>query len=588
MSQPLNPFPTKMTSRRVRGTVPAIFFATLAICLSSAAAASAGEPIFPQVSAGLSHTCGLRATDGSLKCWGGVGFNYGEVTVPADLGAVKQVSAGVSDTCAIKSADDTLTCWGGIDLDYGQATVPPGLGAVKQVSAGIYITCAVKSADDTVACWGGRLPGAGQIDPPGGLGAVKQVSAGLLHACAIKSADDTVVCWGGGMTDTGQSTVPAGLGAVKQVSAGPFHTCAVKALDNTVVCWGAETGSSAHGQSAVPTDLGAVKQVSAGGFHTCAVKAADSAVACWGAVNTSYANADYGQTTVPAGLRQVKQVSSGFDHTCAVKANATITCWGGDVHGYGQNAVPDVEFPSLSGSVVNFGDSNGLDFGDVTAGQRSAVISIPILSKSLAPDAALTVAQVAFTTSPPFGSYSIISQNCTTATLADGDYCVVRVRFTPKIWQRDEVTASLTITDDSPAGTHTVPLTGTALAPSSFVLQNFSWVPALGGPGGNFYWEASESAKVTITLAQPVTTVVTVKKGKKKTKKSVTKVQPVPIVANRASGLPTSDGVITTLPTFVWDGKVNRKPAARGTWTVTITAVGPHGKATLSRPMTIG
>jgi len=538
---------TKMTSRRVRGTVPAVFFATLAICLASAAAASAFAP-FPQVSAGLAHTCGLRLTDGFLTCWGGVGLDDGQVTLPNDLGAVKQVSAGAYDTCAIKSVDSTVACWGAQELghDKGQVTVPDGLGAVKQVSAG------------------------------------------FLHGCAVQSADDSVACWGGGMYDVGQATVSSDLGAVKQVSAGFFHTCAVKAVDNTVVCWGAETGTYAHGQSAVPASLGAVKQVSASFFHTCAVKAVDNTVVCWGAVNTASGNADYGQTSVPADLGQVRQVSAGVYHTCAVKTNAAITCWGATGYDWGQTEVPESDFLSLSGSIVNFGDSNGLDFGDVTAGQRSAVISIPILSKSTAQGAPLSVKTVAFTTSPSSDSYSIVSQNCTTAPLDDGDYCVVRVRFTPKIWQREEVAASLTITDDSPAGTHTLPVTGTALAPSSLVLQNFSWVPGFGGPGGNFYWETSESAKVTITLNQPVKTVVTVKRGKKKTKKTITTVKPVIIVANRASGLPTSNGVITTLPTFVWDGKVNRKPAAKGTWSLTITAVGPHGKATLSRPMTIG
>ena len=61
---------------------------------------------FQQVSAGVDHTCGVRA-DGTLACWGR--NDYGEATPPS--GAFQEVSAGYAHTCGVR-ADGTLVCWG--------------------------------------------------------------------------------------------------------------------------------------------------------------------------------------------------------------------------------------------------------------------------------------------------------------------------------------------------------------------------------------------------------------------------------------------------------------------------------------------
>ena len=57
-------------------------------------------------------------SDGSVACWGGGIF--GEATPPA--GSFDSVSAGFSHTCGVRS-DGSVACWG--DDDHGQAT-PPG------------------------------------------------------------------------------------------------------------------------------------------------------------------------------------------------------------------------------------------------------------------------------------------------------------------------------------------------------------------------------------------------------------------------------------------------------------------------------
>ncbi|MEI6447028.1 MAG: hypothetical protein WCO96_03995, partial [Actinomycetes bacterium] len=194
------------------------------------------------------------------------------------------------------------------------------------------------------------------------------------------------------------------------------------------------------------------------------------------------------------------------------------------------------------------------------------------------PGVPLTIGSVTLTNSGS-GAFQLLSQSCTTGQVVTaGSRCPLRVRFSPKIWQRGDISAQVTVTDDSPEGTHTIPLTGFALPPASFTLQNFSW--ALGvGLAKQFDWESSDSSKVTLTLTQPVTTTVTVKKGKKVTKKTVTTIKPVTLVANKSAA--AGPGV------FDWNGKVNGKAAAKGNWTATITAVSARGKASLTQPVTI-
>ncbi len=188
---------------------------------------------FTQVSAGGSHTCGVKS-DGAVACWGWNG--YGQAERPA--GTFTQVSAGDYHTCGVKT-DRAVACWGS-NTDWGgnfigQATPPAG--TFTQVSAGRDHTCGVKT-DGAVACWGDDY--GGRATPP--AGAFTQVSADFAHTCGVKT-DGAVACWG--ENDEGQANRPAGT--FTQVSAGSRHTCGVK-TDETVVCWGRDD----EGQSTPP------------------------------------------------------------------------------------------------------------------------------------------------------------------------------------------------------------------------------------------------------------------------------------------------------------------------------------------------
>ena len=125
---------------------------------------------FVSVSAGGSHTCGVRS-DGSVACWG---YN---ATPP--VGPFVSVSAGVWHTCWVRS-NGSVDCFG---LNTtGQATPP--VGSFVSVSVGGSHTCGVRS-DGSVACWG--WDGNGQATPP--VGSFVSVSAGANHTCGVRGEE---------------------------------------------------------------------------------------------------------------------------------------------------------------------------------------------------------------------------------------------------------------------------------------------------------------------------------------------------------------------------------------------------------------
>ena len=70
------------------------------------------------VSAGLVHTCGIRA-DGSVECWGSGRSGQAQ----ALGGEFRAVSAGLFHTCGVRT-DGRIDCWG--SNEGGQAQPPGG------------------------------------------------------------------------------------------------------------------------------------------------------------------------------------------------------------------------------------------------------------------------------------------------------------------------------------------------------------------------------------------------------------------------------------------------------------------------------
>ena len=250
---------------------------------------------FAVVSAGWSHTCGVKA-NGSVECWG---RNLGGESTPPD-GSFISVSAGATHSCGLKT-DGSVECWGWDQL--GQST-PPNDSFIS-VSAGFEHNCGVKD-DGAVACWGSDNEG--QSTPPDG--SFISVSAGGNHTCGVQT-NGSIACWG--RDADGESTPPSGT--FVSVSAGSSHTCGVK-TDGSVEC-------TKDGQRKSSPPGGPFASVSAGVNHTCGVKEGGT-VACWG----SHA---HGESTPPDG--SFISVSAGQGFSCGIKTDESVECWGSDYHG---------------------------------------------------------------------------------------------------------------------------------------------------------------------------------------------------------------------------------------------------------------
>jgi len=98
---------------------------------------------FVAVSAGRSHSCGLR-TNAEIACWGL--DRFGITGAPAD--EFTAVSAGGSHSCGLR-INAAVACWG--VNEHGETDAP--VGAYIAVAAGLNRSCALRR-DHTTACWG--------------------------------------------------------------------------------------------------------------------------------------------------------------------------------------------------------------------------------------------------------------------------------------------------------------------------------------------------------------------------------------------------------------------------------------------------
>ena len=280
---------------------------------------------FTAVSAGRQHSCGLR-TSGAIECWGsddaygqGYTYNTGQLNAPVsrDFSAV---SVGYWRSCGLRESGE-VRCWGsdrsqkGGYIGYVPRDAQPG--SFSAVSVGDWHICGLRESG-AIECWGANWQG--QTDAP--AGSFTAIAAGSLHTCAIRESG-AIECWGENWT--GQADAPAG--SFSAVSAGDDHTCAIR-TDGAITCWG---GNDA-GQTDAPA--GSFSAVSAGGWHTCGLRES-GAIECWGKNTWTEWNEETGegvevyagQADAPAG--SFSAVSAGGWHTCAIRAGSgTIECWG--------------------------------------------------------------------------------------------------------------------------------------------------------------------------------------------------------------------------------------------------------------------
>src|SRR5436309_2996341 len=206
--------------------------------------------VFAQVSAGVTHTCGVT-TSGAAYCWGS--NNSGQLGAPE------------SNQCEIGY-------YGGVPCSTSPVAVVGGR-TFATVSAGNgYHTCGVTTGG-AAYCWGdntwgqlgdGSTTGSGTpVLVSGGL-SFAVVSAGGNYTCGLTTSGGPY-CWGSnfnGQLGTGvfsgpnllPTAVSGGL-TFAAVSAGGAHTCGRTAA-GTVYCWGSNTdgelGNGSTNSTAMP------------------------------------------------------------------------------------------------------------------------------------------------------------------------------------------------------------------------------------------------------------------------------------------------------------------------------------------------
>jgi hypothetical protein len=254
---------------------------------------------FVRLSAGMEHTCGVRA-DSSVACWGYSPYYWGQTAPTGQL--FTAIEAGSEHTIALR-LDGTIAFWG--NDQSGLGTVPTG--TFQAISAGYLHDCAIRS-DATLACWGWN--GFGQTAAPGG--SFRSVSTGATHSCGLR-VDGTIACWGS--NDWGESTPP--VGQFQAVSTRGQQACALGS-DGTLTCWGRSNDLADW----APPPAGVFHSVQSRSVSGCAMTPTRT-LTCWG--NGS------AESMAPSGV--FVDYAIGNFHGCAIRPDRTIACWGRNVHG---------------------------------------------------------------------------------------------------------------------------------------------------------------------------------------------------------------------------------------------------------------
>src|SRR3989339_652390 len=341
--------------------------------------------------------CNATDTDGDDLAYQYQWYNGSTVYFNGTLFKDGSISAGEFHTCGIRANDSRVLCWG--DGDEGQLgdgstavhnnsnpNITTDSSAYSSVSAGSYHTCGIRQNDSRVLCWGrgnsGQLGDNGQIEKTNptlttDTSPYSSVSAGEDYTCGIRTNDSRVLCWGRsteGQLGDGETTtrlVPtltSDTSTYLRISAGEGTTCGIRANDSRVLCWGdGQYGSLGDGNTSLhnnlnpnlTTDTSAYSSVSVGGSHSCGIRTNDSRVLCWG--YGLYGQRGDGQTSnnqanpnVTTDSSAYANIELGRRHSCGIRANdSRVLCWGDGSYGTlgdGNTAAHNVANPNITTS----------------------------------------------------------------------------------------------------------------------------------------------------------------------------------------------------------------------------------------------
>mgnify|MGYP002621977476 CR=1 FL=1 len=356
--------------RRIAGWLSAaVAVAAVGFGLYVAGPAAAAPSQWLQVSAGPTHTCGIKA-DNTLWCWGandfgqlGTGDNTAR-TVPARVGSNAgwtSVSAGDGFTCGVQSG--YRYCWGANAVgqlglgDYTDRNAPRrNTGESNNwatVTAGTGHVCGLRTSG-LAQCWG--LNSFGQLGlndttnrnlprTVSGGHTWSVISAGAFHTCGLDT-DGVRFCWGanhhyelGLPGDQEQRLVPTSHGnegTWQSIDAGDRTSCGVSS-GRRVYCWGQNTYGHAGSGNTLPQDepvqvMTSAAAVSSGGLHACLVRT-NGNLYCWGGneagrLGDGTTTNRYTPVSVSSQAPLWSSVSAGSGHTCGIRVDGTLYCWG--------------------------------------------------------------------------------------------------------------------------------------------------------------------------------------------------------------------------------------------------------------------
>ena len=278
-----------------------------------------------------------------------------------------------------------------------------------------------------------------------------------------------------------------------------------------------------------------------------------------------------------------------YQHTATVLPGGKVLVTGGFS---GHRALSSAEIYDPNPIVSGFPgheSGNGLDFGETVGGSSTPTVKVYFanLTQLFGADGALSevngdlgalglnVIGISNESTSPF---YVTANGCDGASLVPGSRCSFRVKFDPFPWQRGEFTRELMVQDST--GWHALTLSGVALETPKFLI--YKPVARLAAGQASFSWYMTDSAKITISITQPVKATVRVRKGRKTVKKVVTTIKPVVIktILKQEAGAVGQGGSVIS-----WNTKIAGKPAAKGNWTVSIKAQSRRGAMTVTAPL---
>ncbi len=362
-----------------------IFFCLLFINILFISADSCSTLIscdYSKISGGQYHTCGIRANDSRVLCWGrgssgqlgDGGTSYNSIpTLITDLSEYVSISAGNLHTCGIRKNDSRVLCWGEGNLGQlgdgstGDNLIPNFINdtsAYSSISAGGYHTCGIRANDSRVLCWGegvyGML-GDGNANVHNVLNPILTTDSSAYKSldtisdftCGIRANDSRVLCWGRG--DYGKlgdgnisvHNVPnpiliTDFSEYNEISTGAFHTCGIRTSDSRVLCWGRGisgrlgdgiTSDHSVGNPTLTQDSSASRDLNLGFSHNCVIRKSDSRILCWGygflGQLGNGGTADKSVPTLTTDVSAYTILTTGAQHSCGVRTNdSRVLCWG--------------------------------------------------------------------------------------------------------------------------------------------------------------------------------------------------------------------------------------------------------------------